>query len=80
MHSPRPYAFNRVESNVRFKLTPVPPPLGGHWLTYELAIAALNEFRRLVFEWGAIEIPYFTILSDMEEKAVLEVGFFRLTD
>ena len=44
------------------------PRVGGSWLSYELAIAALNEFRNLVSQWGAIET---------EVKAILEVKFLN---
>ena len=80
MHAALPLDFNLVEYGVRFKMRLVMPPLGGYWLTYEMAIAALNEFEGLVSVWGAIEIPYFTVLCEMKEKAVLQVGFFKPTD
>ena len=53
------------------------PPVGGSWLSYELAIAALNEFRSLVSQWGAIEIPDFLIENDREVKAILDVKFLN---
>lgn len=54
-------------------MRPVRPRQGGHWLDYALAIAALIELGGLVSEWGAIEIPRFTIMCGVEGKAVLEV-------
>lgn len=53
----------------------VRPRPGGRWLSYRLAIAALIEFGGLVSEWGAIQIPCFTITCDTGAKAVLEVDF-----
>ena len=53
------------------------PPVGGSWLSYELAIAALNEFGSLVSQWGAIEIPTFFIENGTEIKATLEVKFLN---
>lgn len=56
-------------------MRPVRPRSGGDWLDYALAIAALIEFGGVVSEWGAIEIPCFTVSCGMEDKAVLEVDF-----
>ena len=53
------------------------PRVGGSWLSYELAIAALNEFGSLVSQWGAIEIPNFLVENDTEVKAILEVKFLN---
>ena len=57
----------------------VRPRPGGRWLSYRLAIAALIEFGGLVSEWGAIQIPCFTITCDTGAKAVLEVDFIEKT-
>ena len=71
----RPAGFSLAEFNVRLQMRPIRPRRGGDWLSYTLAIAALTEFGGLVSEWGAIVIPCFTVSCDMEDKAVLEVGF-----
>ena len=69
----RPVGFNVIEYTVSFQMRPATPPQGGHWLDYALGIAGLIEFGGLVSEWGAIEIPQFTIVCGREYKAVMEV-------
>ena len=50
------------------------PRVGGDWLSYSVAIAALNAFKQLVIEWGAIEITLFAIVCHEEVKATLELA------
>lgn len=52
------------------------PRVEGNWLSYSVAIAALNAFKQLVSEWGAIEITLFIIVCDEEVKAILELELF----
>ena len=76
----RPTGFIIEEYDLRFQMRPVRPRPGGNWLGYLVGIAALTEFGGLVSEWGAIEIPIFTIVCGIEDKAVLEVHFLQETD